>query len=412
MSSSTSSSEAVEAPVAVAPLGRRFFARILAAILLWTGASYGVLNLFVAANDASAETILTRVYEARAALPRILDQQEDLVMAFGSSMTQSGFAARQFDRQMAEHGVTVKSYNFGFGGLNPYFQDYLSRRIRDAFQERDRRLELAMIELVPFQVTEARWNGAQDVVDGFVSMLATPPELWSLTLEDPTRGIRMLNIHYLRNNISAEMITSYYARPFQPPRAQSDLPENEEAMAELREVGQKLSEKFEQEYPDYESKAWDWPWQGAGTIPEERSEETLELFTRYYELTRQPKLLADDEVNRINCCDIEELHFEPVLVESFVRIVKNFQEFSDHVEVVLYPRNLEWIRYSPEARARLQAVLDRIHDETGVTIRNFQELDTVTPEMFGDTTHLARYSGDVAFTGHLVDVYAPLLGGF
>lgn len=45
-----------------------------------------------------------------------------------------------------------------------------------------------------------------------------------------------------------------------------------------------------------------------------------------------------------------------------------------------------------------------------MTIRNFQIIDAVTNEMFSDTTHLARYQGDVPFTLFLADQYAEALG--
>jgi hypothetical protein len=360
-------------------------------------------------NDASAATILGRVIEARAALPRIVEEDKDLVMVFGSSMVQAGFSARQFDRQTAERGATAKSFNFGFGGLNPLFQDYLSRRIGEAFDDGDRRLKLAVLEFNPFQTTTSRYNGAVPVIDSFVTMLATPEEMWEILLDDPTRGILLLNIHYLRGGISAQMATNFFARPLRAPRPRSDLPEDEEAAERRQQLGEQLTAQFEKDYPDYSGENWHYGWQGAGTIPEERSAETHELFRQYYQSLRTPRRLDNDRIQRSTCCDIIEMHFEPVLVEAYIRIIKNFQQFSDRVEVIMLPRNTAWIQYPPEARARLQTVLDRIEKETGVKVQDFQTLDMITPEMFSDTTHLSRYAGDVAFTGFLVERYSEYL---
>ena len=105
MSSSTSSS-------------RKVYAKIFLTILVGMGLSMGLVRLFTDLNDASAETILDRVMEARAALPRIVEQEGDLMMLFGSSMTEAGFSPRQFDRQLAEREIDVTSFNFGFGGLD------------------------------------------------------------------------------------------------------------------------------------------------------------------------------------------------------------------------------------------------------------------------------------------------------
>ena len=118
--------------------------------------------------------------------------------------------------------------------------------------------------------------------------------------------------------------------------------------------------------------------------------------------------MENDRLNRIACCDIEELHFQEELITAYVRIIETFQQFSDHVAVVLLPRNLEWIHYSPEAEARLAEVLERLQAETGVEIRNYQELD-YPARMWSDTTHFARYGGDVVFTDLLVEEFAPIL---
>ena len=395
MSSSTSSS--------------KVYLKIFLTVTLGMGVALGLVRLFAMANDASGDTILSRVNEARAALPRIVEEKDDLVIVFGSSMTHAGFAARHFDNELAKKGIRVKSFNFGFGGLNPFFQDFLSRRIRDAFQEKDRRLELAVIEFVPFQATKSRWNGAQPVIDSFLTLLATPEEIWQITKADPERGFQMLNIHYLRDSISAEMITHFFGRSLMERGPRSDTPEDDQVVQRRRELGEKLGELFEAECPGFQDADWHYDWQGAGPLREERSEETLAIFPEYYEAGRTTRRMENDRLQRISCCDIEELYFEEELVAGFIRVVENFKQFSDHVEVVLFPRNTEWIHYSPEAQQRLNQVLDRIRAETGVRVRDYQLLESVTPDLYSDTTHLARYSGEVVFTEHLAEEFAPIL---
>jgi hypothetical protein len=397
MSSSTSSS-------------RSIYSRILLAITLGMGLSMVILRVMLMLNDVSADTILDRVMQARAALPRILAEEEDLVMVFGSSMTQAGFSARSFDKHLKEDGITVKSFNFGFGGLNPLFQDYLSRRIRESFQQQDRRLKLALLEFNPFQTTTSRYDGAKPAIDSFISMLARPEELLDILYDDPTRGIRLLNIYYLRDGVSAQLITNHFGDDLRPDGPRSTIPEDEAATARQEELGEKLTRALEEDYPDYTGEDWYYRWQGSGTIPEERSEETRETYHEFYKTLRTPRRMENDRMNRTACCDITELHFEDTLVESYIRVVQNFQQFSDHVEVILLPRNSDWIQYPLEAVERLEAVLSRIEKETGVTIRNFQEIDVITPQMYSDTTHLARYSGDEVFTRFLADKYRPQLG--
>ena len=146
-------------------------------------------------------------------------------------------------------GATVKSFNFGFGGLNPLFQDYLARRIRESFEAEGRELELALIELNPFQTTITQYQRAAASIDAYVGMLATPPEIRQILFENPTRGARMLTIHYLRDDVSAEMATYYFGEFLRPPVPKSDLGEDEAQQERLRELGEKMDEKFEEGVP-------------------------------------------------------------------------------------------------------------------------------------------------------------------
>ncbi|GJM09910.1 MAG: hypothetical protein DHS20C11_21860 [Lysobacteraceae bacterium] len=388
---------------------RRHYFKVLLAIAIGMSLALGIVRFFTYVNNASADTFLGRVLESRDALPRIIEQPEDLVLFYGSSMVQAGFSPRQFDAAMAERGAQTKSFNFGFGGLNPLFQEIYARRIREAFEDNDRRLKLALIEFNPFQTTKTRRNRARSAEDSFTAILASPGELMQAVIDDPERGLRMLNIRYLRDGVSAEMITSFFGEPFQARRLRSELPRDEEADARAQELGEELGKRFEAEYPDYQGENWRWQWQGGGTIPEERPADTLALFEEYYEVTVTDYSQDNDRLSRIHTADIINLDFDPELVEAFIGIVENFKAISDNVEVVLLPKNTDWIQNPPEALDRMYAVMERIEQETGVRVRDFQEIEPVKNSYFSDTTHLNRYQGAVAFTQFLVDQYAGLI---
>jgi hypothetical protein len=404
VSSSTSSSDTV------AGGSRGYYLRILLTILLGMAVALVLVRAFTATMGAGADSLLGRVLQAQAAIPDIAAEEKDLVMVFGSSMVHAGFSPREFDRDAAELGADVKSFNFGFGGLNPMFQDYLTRRIADGFEAEDRRLKLVLIEFNPFQTTITRRQGAVALEDSYIALLASPSELFQIFLEDPARGFRMMEIRYLRDGVSAEMITTFFwAEPFERPRESTALVEEEGVEERLDEVLEKLNEQFEKEYPDYDGAAWYYPWQGGGTIKAERSPETLANSEQYYELTQTDYQMDADRLQRVQSADILDLNFDPDLVEHFIAKVKNFQRISDHVEVVLLPKNTDWINNPPEALARQAAVLERIRQETGVPVRDFQEIESVENSMFSDTTHLNRYHGAVAFTRFLAEEYADRL---
>jgi hypothetical protein len=163
-------------------------------------------------------------------------------------------------------------------------------------------------------------------------MLSNDEELWQILRQDLSRGIHLFNIKYIRNHVSAEMVTSYYSREIFPPQRGQKFKDDEEIVTARRSLGNELTEAFKQEYPNYEGADWYYPWRGAGTIPQERSAKTLAVFDSYYAVTQTDAQMKNDRLSRIRSADIEELHFEPFLVESFIGIVKNFQRFSDTVK--------------------------------------------------------------------------------
>jgi len=389
---------------------RKLYLKIFLAMLIGMAMAMGIVRWIAWLNDASGSNFLGRVMQARSALPAIIREEGDLVMFFGSSLVQAGFSARHFDRELSALGANVKSWNFGFGGLNPYFQDYLSRRVREAFEQNNRRLRLVLIEFNPFQTTKARWRGAQSIIDSFIPLLASNDELLAIALQDPERGALLYNIKYIRDNVSAELITSEIGGMFDTAPQVSDRPDpGAEQQARLDELGDILNGRFEEEYPDYVPSRWNYSWQGAGTVPWERPEQTTSMFPEFYALLQHEQRMDNDLKFRIRSADAVGLDFEELLIESFIALVKNFKPIADRVEVILLPRNTDWIEYTPEVAARLQSVIERIERETGVPVRNHQVTGEIPPEMFGDTTHLGRYVGDIPYTEFLVRQYAQSL---
>ena len=394
------------------PSQRKIFARIFVTVLVGMGVAVAAVQIFVATMGAGSQSLLGRVLEAREAIPQIASEQEDLVMVFGSSMVQAGFSPREFDRDVVATGGNVKSFNFGFGGLNPLFQDYLTRRIRDDFQAHDRRLKLTLIEFNPFQATVSRRNLQRAQEESYLALLASPSELMDKTLEDPESGLRMQLIRYLRDGISAEMITTFFwGEPFRSQRSDEgvEYEQNEDDEERLSEAIGVINENFETEYPDFDGSDWYYPWQGGGTLEEERSEETLAAVDVYYELIRSDYRMAVDRLDRIQSADIEELHFDPELVARFIQMVENLKAISDHVEIIMLPKNTDWIKNPPEALRRQAEVIAQIEAATGVPVRDYQVLESVPNHMFSDTTHLNRYQGAAAFTAFLAELYAPIL---
>lgn len=63
------------------------------------------------------------------------------------------------------------------------------------------------------------------------------------------------------------------------------------------------------------------------------------------------------------------------------------------------PRNRQWVQLSELGRARLQAMLGHLQQQTGVTIRNYQTHHEFAD--FYDVTHLSMDKGRPLFSSVL-----------
>ena len=339
-------------------------------------------------------------------LPGIVAENRDKrkVFVFGSSMVQAGFEPNVFDAAMADQGINTISYNYGVGNLDPEFQVLIAQRISEAFLDGEERLALTLIEFNPFQVTRVRNRFGAITRDQNVSVLSSNEELWNITLDDPTRGIRLFNIRYLRDGLSAEPITSIPSIDFSGPRnTTEEYRAARQRSAELNARFRELRDRIEG------SDQWRSEIRGGRIDKSAFSPETLDALGAYMESPRYPGFMEADLQRRVRGADILELEFDEALIEAFIELVIHLEAVSIQVEVILLPRNTEWVRYTPEAQARLNRVLHRIEEETDVAVRNFQEHPAITPQHFADTTHLSTYDGIDIFSRLLAEEYADLL---
>lgn len=422
MPSSTSSSDSADSDLADSNLSspdlpkskqalRVALLTLIAGTLLF-GAVIGAYNLIIIGLKSIGADLNGRVVAFIDYLPEVTAEPADkqLVMFFGSSMVQAGFEPNVFDAAMQTKGIHSVSYNYGVGNLNPYFQEIVARRIREQFEASGRKIDLALIEFNPFQTTVVRKNAIRFTDEQNVAILSSPRELLQETLRSPTRGIRMLTIRYLRQGFSAELFSSL---PLFLAQTAGDGTEPTAAERDASQESQQLSAAFNQqlakERNDEPVLPWNTATRGGRINKSQYSEETLLALRDYAASRRHPYIMQQDLQRRIDTADILELNFDEELIQAFITTVEHFQIVSDEVVVLLLPRNTDWVTYTPEAQAQLDAAGQRIQEETGVEVRDYQVIDEIGPEHFIDTTHLSSYDGIDIFTEFLADEFADKL---
>ncbi len=382
----------------------------VAGILIFGGVVllYQLVWIFL---EGAGARIYDRVLQQLDYLPMLVAEhpEKKKVIVFGSSMVQAGFDPLLFDELMEDKNNDVVSYNYGIGNMNPEFQDLISRRIKEQFISQDKKLDLAIIEFNPFQTTSVRRISTKAIDEQNIAVLSNNKELWQHTLQDPTMGIRLFTIRYLRRGVSAELFTaipSMINSDDSPVLQTAEYKEERQKRSELEDL---FYSSFAKDVPNRENLGWDPATRGARLNKTHLSDQSLVHLDNLMHSFRYRGFMEADLVRRINTSDILELGFDDALIESFINIVENFQAFSDHVEVVMLPRNTDWVQYSPEVQARLDNLFNNIGTRTGASLRNFQTHPAITPEHFRDTTHLSSYDGVDIFTKILADEYGDLL---
>ena len=406
MPSSTSNSNAT-----TADNGRKVaLITTLAGVLLF-GAVIGTYNLIILGIKSIGGDLNGRVDAFLEFLPQVAAEPTDkqLVMVFGSSMVQAGFEPRVFDEVMKNKGIDSVSYNYGVGNLNPYFQEIVARRVREQFERSGRNLDLALIEFNPFQATKVRKNAIRFTDEQNVAMLSSPQELFAETLRDPTRGIRMLTIRYLRQGFSAELFSSLPLLIASETGESEPSDEEREIIRNSQRFNAEFNRHLAREYGTEPAPPWNPDTRGGRITKPNYSDELLSALRDYNASRRHPYFMRQDLQRRIEGADILELDFDEELIQAFIQIVKHFQAVSDEVVVLLLPRNTDWVNYSDDVKARLNAVNQRIQRETGVELRDYQVIDVIGPEHFFDTTHLSNYDGIDIFSEFLAREFAEKL---
>ena len=381
--------------------------------LIGTIVVVGLFNILLDVTGIGArgnDRVFESLDHVRAIASEHTNKKKALVL--GSSVTQVSFSPYEFDRRLGEHGIEMMSYNYGFGGLNPKIQEVFSRQFIENFKSANtnEKLDLAILEFNPFQTTIARKNLDAYIEDRNFSLLMSGKQILAMIFDDPTRAIRLLNIKYLRQGFSAELLTNGFGSMIVGMPRIGGSPEYDQYQAELNVIEEKYETAREKEIPgNFNRGRWFKDMRGGRMNIHGLSPDTFSLLQQVEVKKQNPMRMQSYVDYRVFCCDILELHFDQELLDRFIDLVNNYKEISHNVRVLLYPIHQEYILYSPETQARLKTALDYISQKTNVPVDNFQLIPEINTSHFVDESHLTISDGTVIFSEYLAEKYLPLL---
>jgi len=339
------------------------------------------------------------------ALPE-LARRDDAVLVFGSSLIQHGFSPETFEQHV---GAPVTAYNLGFPGVDPETQALLARRVADTFKATGHKAQLSLVEFTPFQATLARARSAnfRELSAIKKALLADPLVLAQVARRSPEEASHLAALRLL-GGTSPKVVKSLLEEQLLDSPAPDwwPVPDPPDTGAERRawvtRIHQGRAAVERRKVPE-----WD---------PVRRGEvrwifdETREAYLAWARLRSAPEALKPDQEWRIETSDLLELRFDEQQVRFFIEAVRALASVSREARVVLAPRNPAWNQPTPEARARLAAVLALLERETGVPVLNLAESPEFGPEDFIDVTHLNESSGRPKLSRRLAEAVAERWG--
>jgi hypothetical protein len=334
-------------------------------------------------------------------LSEIAAYPSDKVVVVGSSRVMTGFSPALFDAEMTAKGKPLTSFNLGVGRLNPELQLLLVRRLTAAYRRIGAKNRLSLVEFCPHQATIARRVGpvAAKVAEAREALLGDAGSTLAVARAAPGRAFRILLYRYLFDGVSPFVLSNalFDALETEP----TWWPAHQDAFDVAR---LHFRRELDRIYPRGRF-AWSMTERGYRSVVTPSTEETYRTVMLPWLTTREN--LADDLNANVTCCDILGLDFDDRFVAAFLDVIREIQSISEATYVLLAPNHPDWIRYAPDARARLAQVVRRIETETGVTVVDFSQAPSITASDFQDSVHLNGLSGAdkwsrilAAFTAH------------
>ena len=395
MSSSTSSSSRKTA----------LYTMLIAAVTLLP--AMGLVNWLTRSAESNAGDIfgIQRIRSVTNALDYMAATEGNTALFIGSSLVKDGFSPRIFDQAVkAANGARVTSFNVGMGNMKPTYQKLLVQRMAEAYAGQHSKARLTLLEFNPFLVTDARQAFRPFMTEQIQAVLMSPRQVTKTLWEDPERFARLLSIKYLRHGVSAEAITGGIRFMVNQAQAQAPMLEQltEDQLDHIQQLAafrNQLNQYIRQQHPvTYKSHVWNPVTQGGLIDMMDLSAEARDLVVKISSQMRHPKAMEMDLQGRIQCCDIENLSFNDELIGDFLDTVETAKRFSQRVEIVLMPRNSDWVKLSPEGQRRLQQMLAHLARQSGVGIRNYQNHPAFDGDDFYDVTHLSMDQGRPLFS--------------
>jgi len=319
-------------------------------------------------------------------------------VVFGTSPMQWGFSPTIFDRTMTDGGVSTQTYNLGNFGIGPDLMLIMARRLGDDLQAEGRRMRLGIVEFTPWNATNARRN------DFFINAMAAAQRarlvdvgmVVDIARHSLTEASELLTLKAW-GDVPPEAAVIIYNRMVLKPITNLGTDRRSRL---IRDAGKRARVNSQGE-------AWNLRRRGEVVL---RDPAKPEDYDAWLELHQQPEFMKEDLAWRVNSADIHGLHFDDQFIDEYIDLVRELKTFSDHVVVIVAPCHPDARPEDAAARARLDAVLKRIADETAVPIVDLYEAPEFVRYDFMDNTHVNDSTGKAKMSRLLAERILPLIG--
>ncbi len=344
----------------------------------------------------------SRLAELLDELPRIAKDPR-AVLVFGSSLTQHGFSPERYEAGLAARGVKATAYNLGLPGADSEVQRALAERIAAEYRAAGTKAKLVLLEVTPFQLTEARAGNekSRELDDLKLSLLLSRPLFARLARETPS-GAAHVTALALQGHHSAWVTSAVLA---EQTTGQSPAwwpgPRDLDPLAERKALAAQMREKAAQP-------AWDPRTRGE---PRYFLPETADVYAKWRALKRDDAALRAELKWRVESADLLELHLDPRRVEHLYATIDALASCAEQIRLFAAPVNPKYVHPSDDGRGRKRALFETLK-ANGHPVVDLDAEQGFVPEDFIDTTHLEEEWGRPRFSRRLADEdLSPLPAG-
>ena len=320
-------------------------------------------------------------------IPLLEKNAPNTVLVWGTSEVEGSFSPKKFADELNRQGLSFETFNLAIRSMDMKMIRDMAEGFQDRLSRPDRRFAVSLLKLPLSRLTKsyARYSFLLDRLPIDAAALdwsRLPHEI----LSEPERGFSLGIEKLMWSSASPRYFSSWLQM----------VPANLDFKMQRPEGTINVFHSLWIDPIFLERPEWDFKKSGLYTfnLPSSRSEYDFMVLEK-----QKPYFRKRGIEHFVQCCDLVDLNFDPILVRDTIDAIRKLQLLSDHVLVIMPPesREIRALR-SIESLKRLEHLKAEIREMTGVKIVDWDDdADAFEDRLYIDFLHMTEAGWELAF---------------